>query len=41
MENAKKIVTSACFTDTMIRKGIYPDIKNKPPFSPGYDFQEI
>ncbi len=31
------LATSAAFTDTMIRKGIYPDAKEKPPFSPGYD----
>lgn len=31
------LATSACFTDTMIRKGIYPDVKKMPPFSPGYD----
>lgn len=29
--------TSAAFTDTMIRKGIYPDVKEKPSFAPGYD----
>ncbi len=29
--------TSACFTDTMIRKGVYYDMKKKPPFPPGYD----
>lgn len=29
--------TSAAFTDVMIRKGKYPDVKEKPPFSPGYD----
>lgn len=29
--------TSACFTDTMVRKGVYYDVKKKPPFSPGYD----
>jgi len=29
--------TSASFTDTMIRKGAYPEVKEKPPFSPGYD----
>jgi NADPH:quinone reductase len=29
--------TSACFTDTMVRKGIYFDLKKKPPFAPGYD----
>jgi NADPH:quinone reductase-like Zn-dependent oxidoreductase len=33
----KGIVTSAAFTDVMIRKGQYPDVKEKPPFSPGYD----
>jgi len=33
----KVLVTSACFTDTMIRKGLYPDVKEKPPFSLGYD----
>ena len=31
------LVTSAAFTDVMIRKGKYPDVKDKPPFSPGYD----
>jgi NADPH:quinone reductase-like Zn-dependent oxidoreductase len=33
----KVLKTSANFTDIMIRKGKYPDVKNKPPFSPGYD----
>jgi NADPH:quinone reductase-like Zn-dependent oxidoreductase len=33
----KVFVTSAAFTDVMIRKGMYPDVKEKPPFSPGYD----
>jgi len=33
----KVLVTSAAFTDVLIRKGIYPDAKKKPPFSPGYD----
>jgi NADPH:quinone reductase-like Zn-dependent oxidoreductase len=33
----KVLVTSACFTDTMIRKGVYRNVKEKPPFSPGYD----
>lgn len=28
---------SASFTDVMIRKGKYPEVKQKPPFSPGYD----
>jgi NADPH:quinone reductase len=31
------LVTSAAFTDVMIRKGMYPDVKGKPPFTPGYD----
>jgi NADPH:quinone reductase-like Zn-dependent oxidoreductase len=31
------LVTSAAFTDVMIRKGLYPDVKEKPPFVPGYD----
>ncbi len=31
------LVTSAAFTDVMIRKGMYPDVKDKPPFVPGYD----
>ena len=33
----KVLVTSAAFTDVTIRKGKYPDVKKKPPFSPGYD----
>ncbi len=33
----KVLATSAAFTDTLIRKGIYPDVKRKPPFTPGYD----
>lgn len=31
------LVTSAAFTDVMIRKGKYPDVKDRPPFTPGYD----
>jgi NADPH:quinone reductase-like Zn-dependent oxidoreductase len=31
------LVTSATFTDVMIRKGMYPDVKEKPPFTLGYD----
>ena len=31
------LATSAAFTDVMIRKGKYPDVKETPPFSPGYD----
>ncbi len=37
----KVLVTSAAFTDVMIRKGQYPDVKEKPPFSPGYDMVGI
>ncbi len=33
----KVLTSSACFTDTLIRRGIYPAVRNKPPFSPGYD----
>lgn len=33
----KVLATSAAFTDTLIRRGIYPDIKDKPPIIPGYD----
>jgi len=33
----KVLYTSANFTDVMIRKGMYPEVKEKPPFSPGYD----
>ncbi len=33
----KVLFTSANFTDIMIRKGMYPEVKEKPPFSPGYD----
>jgi len=33
----KVLATSAAYTDTMIRRGAYPDVKDKPPFSPGYD----
>ena len=33
----KVLVTSATFTDVWIRKGTYPDVKEKLPFSPGYD----
>lgn len=31
------LVTSAAFTDVMIRKGMYPDVKDKPPLTLGYD----
>jgi len=33
----KILKASANFTDIMIRKGKYPDVKNKPPFTLGYD----
>lgn len=33
----KVLKTSANFTDIMIRKGKYPDVKDKPPFSLNYD----
>jgi len=29
------------FTDTLIRRGIYPDVKEKPPITPGYDMVGI
>lgn len=35
------LVTSAAFTDVMIRKGMYPDVKEKPPFTPGYDMEGV
>jgi NADPH:quinone reductase-like Zn-dependent oxidoreductase len=37
----KVLATSAAFTDVMIRKGKYPDVKEKLPFSPGYDMVGI
>jgi NADPH:quinone reductase-like Zn-dependent oxidoreductase len=30
--------TSVQYTDSLIRKGVYPDLKQKPPVVPGYDF---
>lgn len=33
----KVLATGAHFTDIMIRKGMYPGIKERPPFSPGCD----
>lgn len=33
----KVLSTSAAFTDTLVRKGKYRGVKQKPPFSPGYD----
>ncbi len=37
----KVLTTSASFTDTLVRRGIYPSVKEKPPFSPGYDLVGI
>lgn len=31
------LASSAAFTDTLIRRGIYPDVKENPPLTPGYD----
>jgi len=35
------LAAGAAFTDVMIRKGMYPEVKQKPPFSPGYDMVGI
>jgi NADPH:quinone reductase-like Zn-dependent oxidoreductase len=35
------LVTSAAFTDVMIRKGMYPDVKDMPPLTLGYDMVGI
>lgn len=35
------LVTSAAFTDVMIRKGMYPDVKDEPPLTLGYDMVGI
>ena len=37
----KVLATSINFTDTLIRRGIYPDVKDKPPITPGYDMVGI
>jgi NADPH:quinone reductase-like Zn-dependent oxidoreductase len=37
----RTLVTSAAFTDVMIRKGMYPELRRKPPFVPGYDMVGI
>lgn len=37
----KVLATSINFTDTLIRRGIYPDVKEKPPITPGYDMVGI
>lgn len=29
--------SSVQFTDTLIRRGMYPDLRGRPPFTPGYD----
>jgi len=31
------LACSAAYTDTLIRRGIYPDVKQPPPIIPGYD----
>jgi NADPH2:quinone reductase len=33
----RTLATSACFTDLLVRKGLYPGIKEKLPYPPGYD----
>jgi NADPH:quinone reductase-like Zn-dependent oxidoreductase len=33
----KVLAAGTGFTDTMIRRGRYPDFKGPPPFTPGYD----
>jgi len=35
------LAAGVAFTDIMIRKGMYPDVRKKPPFSPGYDMVGI
>jgi NADPH2:quinone reductase len=35
------LVTSAAFTDTLLRKGMYPEVRKKPPLIPGYDMVGI
>lgn len=35
------LASSAAFTDTLIRRGIYPDVKDKPLLTPGYDMVGI
>jgi len=30
--------SSVQYTDTLIRKGVHPDLKQNPPVVPGYDF---
>jgi len=31
------LAAGASFTDTLVRRGKYPDVKATPPFTPGYD----
>ena len=33
----KTLASGVAFTDVMIRKGVYPDVKAQPPFCLGYD----
>lgn len=35
------LATSACYTDTLIRRGFYPEVREKPPLVPGYDLVGI
>ena len=37
----KVLTVSAAFTDAVIRKGIYPEISNHLPVTPGYDMVGI
>ena len=37
----KVLFTTVNFTDIMIRKGMYPEVKQKPPFAPGYEMAGI
>ena len=37
----KVLAAGTGFTDTMIRRGRYPDFKGKPPYTPGYELVGI
>ncbi len=37
----KVLAAGTGFTDTMLRRGRYPDFKGKPPFTPGYEIVGI
>jgi NADPH:quinone reductase-like Zn-dependent oxidoreductase len=37
----KVLAAGTGFTDTMIRRGRYPDFKDKPPYTPGYELVGI